>query len=220
VVVFGILGAHFTPCGGAEGVSRALMGDPSSRSERRMASNSAIEVPISHEGGGLWIDVQINDRTKTRMLLDTGASAVVLPARMARALGIEDEGRSQQLRTLKGMTTGRLVTLKRVKVGRYSVAEVSAVVMDEDDDLPSALLGRSFLNNFSFGVDLDRSVLTLLPRRLAASSLGTRDVFPPSTVWSRPTMQLSIVRRPAVEPATAWRRPSPSPRQLVISGAE
>jgi len=127
-------------------------------------SDDAIEAPLIVEDGGLWVRVVINDRVTTRMLIDTGASAVIIPASLAGALDIQGEGRPVTLRTVQGRTTGRRIRLESLSIGDALVDDVTAVVLDQDDEESVGLLGRSFLSQFHFSFDFERNILELAPR--------------------------------------------------------
>lgn len=128
----------------------------------------SVEVPLKAEVGGLWVDVRFNDQVTHTMLIDTGASVVILPGKIATLLGIHESGVERELRTIQGTLKGRLVTLNSVKLGGAQASGVAAVVVPGDDPKVIGLLGRSFLNQFSFGVDLDRNTLILRPRQTMA----------------------------------------------------
>jgi aspartyl protease family protein len=88
----------------------------------------------------------INGRS-VDFLVDTGASAVALPANEARRLGIqyEREGRRILVNTANGTTSAYEVTLDQVKVGEISISQVRAFVI-ETQQTDKSLLGMSFLN--------------------------------------------------------------------------
>lgn len=140
----------------------------------------SVEVPLKAEVGGLWVDVRFNDQVTHTMLIDTGASVVILPGKIATLLGIHESGVERELRTIQGTLKGRLVTLNSVKLGGAQASGVAAVVVPGDDPKVIGLLGRSFLNQFSFGVDLDRNTLILRPRQTMAQRGGSRPVVLPA----------------------------------------
>jgi clan AA aspartic protease (TIGR02281 family) len=137
-----------------------------------VTARGPVEVPLTTRSGELWVDVKLNDRVTARMLLDTGASVVILPAKVATSLGLDTQGKRQELKTLKGVVMGRWVTLDRVGLGAAAVEDVSAIVLEDGNDEAVGLLGRSFLNHFSFSIDLDRGTLTLNPRRSGAAAMN------------------------------------------------
>ena len=61
---------------------------------------------------------------------------------------------SFQLQMADGhLAEGRMITLKSVRIGRFSVEEVPCVVMDKSLTDAPLLLGGSFLNNFIVKLD-------------------------------------------------------------------
>jgi aspartyl protease family protein len=95
------------------------------------------------------------------MLLDTGASTVVLSANDARAIGID----TTKLRyvipvdTANGKTLAARITIKSLAVGPIKLRRIEALVAGEGD-LRESLLGMSFLNRLrSYEVTGDFLVL-------------------------------------------------------------
>ncbi len=130
-----------------------------------VAGRPVVEVPIDRGDGGLWVEALINGRVTARMLVDTGSSVVILPPDVADELGLgQDDGHQRRLNTIQGTVTGRLVTLDQVQLGSARVRSVTAVILQDAQGDTIGLLGRSFLEHFTFQVDLDRNVLTLIPR--------------------------------------------------------
>lgn len=111
----------------------------------------APEAPIATGGytilrapdGQFYTDVSVGSK-HVRMLVDPGASTVLLTPEDAVRLGIEPGA---------GFTRATLPTLA---LGPIAAASVDAVVAP---DLPVSLLGRSFLDKVSVNVDRDRMVL-------------------------------------------------------------
>lgn len=132
-----------------------------------VSGQGQIEVPLRSESGGLWVDVRLNDRVTYKMLLDTGASVVIVPGELAEELGIPEQGVERELRTIQGSLKGKLVTLDRIGLGGAQATDVPAVVI-QGGSHNVGLLGRSFLSRFAFGVDLDKGTLTLRPRQTSA----------------------------------------------------
>ena len=98
--------------------------------------------------GHYWAMVTINGAT-TRMMVDTGATQVVLTRRDAARAGLEvaDLPRNASIKTAGGAIEARTADLKSVSVEGVEVRHVRAVVLDET--LPHSLLGMSYLNRLS-----------------------------------------------------------------------
>jgi aspartyl protease family protein len=80
-----------------------------------------------------------------RMLVDTGATLVAIPARDATRLGIDyRKGEAGSVQTAAGPTPAYRVRLDSVTVGDITINQVDGVVLESG--LEFALLGMSFLN--------------------------------------------------------------------------
>lgn len=88
--------------------------------------------------------------TPVRMLVDTGATMVLLPYESVRALGIDPESLDYSLPviTANGKSTVAPVTLASIRIGPISVVNVEAAVA-RPGRLKTALLGMSFLEQLT-----------------------------------------------------------------------
>jgi len=95
------------------------------------------------------------------MLVDTGASTVVLRPEDGQRLGIEvDKLRySVPVQTANGMTYAASVRLRSLSIGRISINDVDALVAKRGT-LKESLLGMSFLNRLT-SYEFSREYLTL-----------------------------------------------------------
>lgn len=121
-------------------------------------------VDLRKEGNVLMIDVRLNGKPIRSMILDTGASSVSLPFLFAKDLGIEASERDPvvQLQMADGkIVDARQVSLESVQVGEFIVKNVEAFILPESLHAAPALLGNSFLGNFTFEVDPERGKLIL-----------------------------------------------------------
>ena len=111
-------------------------------------------------GDHYFVDGQINGGA-IRFLVDTGASAVAIPAREADRLGIDyRKGRRGTTQTAGGPTPMHLVRLDSIGIGGIELRNIDAIVIENGLDV--ALLGMSFLSR----VDMkqDRRGLTIMRR--------------------------------------------------------
>jgi len=111
-------------------------------------------------GDHYFVDGQINGGA-IRFLVDTGASAVAIPAREADRLGIDyRKGRRGTTQTAGGPTPMHLVRLDSISIGGIELRNIDAIVIENGLDV--ALLGMSFLSR----VDMkqDRRGLTIMRR--------------------------------------------------------
>ncbi len=101
--------------------------------------------------------VTINGVTM-RGVVDTGATWVAMSSRAAKQMGITyRNGRQVQLNTANGATSGYAVTLNAVTVGKLTLQQVPAVVIESDMPI---LIGASFLSRVSMTTDGRRMTLT------------------------------------------------------------
>jgi aspartyl protease family protein len=111
------------------------------------AATRGRTVEIARGGGGSFaIAAQVNG-ARIAMVLDTGASAVVLTQEAAKAAGLPLEvlNYSVSVDTANGRTRAAPVTLDRVSVGGITERSVSALIA-QPGQLRTSLLGMSFLN--------------------------------------------------------------------------
>lgn len=111
----------------------------------RAAPSGPASVTLNPDSQGHYITQgQINGGT-VRMLVDTGASMIALPATDAMRLGIDyKKGQLGYSSTANGIKPVYRVKLDTVKVGDIQLNQVDATV--HEGGLPIVLLGMSFLN--------------------------------------------------------------------------
>ncbi len=115
-------------------------------------------------GGSFAVATQVNG-ARIAMVLDTGASAVVLTQEAARAAGLPLEvlNYSVNVDTANGRARAAPVTLERVSIGGITERSVPALVA-QPGQLRTNLLGMSFLNRLeSWEVRGDRLLLRGYP---------------------------------------------------------
>jgi aspartyl protease family protein len=115
-------------------------------------------------GGSFFVTVQVNG-ARVSMVLDTGASAVVLTQEAAKAAGLPLEvlTYSVNVDTANGRARAAPVTLDRVSVGGINERSVGALVA-QPGQLRVNLLGMSFLNRLeSWEVRGDRLLMRGYP---------------------------------------------------------
>ncbi len=114
--------------------------------------------------GDFAINAQING-ARIHMVLDTGASSVVLTADDAKAAGLPLAllNYTVGIDTANGRTRAAPVTLDRIAVGGLEERSVDALVV-QPGQLQTSLLGMSFLNRLqSWQVNGDRLILRGYP---------------------------------------------------------
>jgi aspartyl protease family protein len=97
-----------------------------------------------------------------RFLVDTGASLISMGASEAKRLGIDyTSGQRTASATANGVVPTYRVKLDEVKVGEITLNNVDGMV-HITDNLPSTLLGMSFLNRME--MKRDGGKMTLIKR--------------------------------------------------------
>jgi aspartyl protease family protein len=122
-----------------------------------------VEIARS-AGGGFSVSASVNG-ARIAMVLDTGASAVVLTQEAAKAAGLPLEvlNYSINVDTANGRARAAPVTLDRVSIGGITERSVPALIA-QTGQLRSNLLGMSFLNRLeSWEVRGDRLLLRGYP---------------------------------------------------------
>jgi aspartyl protease family protein len=99
------------------------------------------------------------------MVVDSGASLICLPARIAAELGVVIPPNAPQMELVvaNGDRIGaRGVILPRVRIGEFEVENVDAAILDAAANSAEPLLGMSFLDHFKFEINAaDRSLKML-----------------------------------------------------------
>jgi aspartyl protease family protein len=121
--------------------------------------NSRQSVTLSADTRGHFVtDAAINGG-QVRVLVDTGASTIALPARDAQRLGIDyRKGQRLSVSTAAGATEAYRVMLDTVRVGGIELHNVEGVVIEKG--LEIGLLGMTFLNRLEMRRDGPQMTLT------------------------------------------------------------
>jgi aspartyl protease family protein len=155
-------------------IALALVVGYTYRAELREAGERVLaEVipgrPVSHgrtveiargRAGEFQVATQVNS-ARVSMVLDTGASAVVLTQDAARAAGLPLEmlAYTVNIDTANGRTHAAAVTLERLGVGTIVEHAVPALIA-QPGQLKTSLLGMSFLNRLeSYSVNSEKLIL-------------------------------------------------------------
>ncbi len=111
-----------------------------------VVSAEPYQVVLRAGADGHFVANAVVNGRSMDVLVDTGASAVILPRQTARRLGVEPgaEARTVSVGTANGMVQGVMVQLSEVRIGPISISDVEAIVLP-DESLQVNLLGMSFL---------------------------------------------------------------------------
>jgi aspartyl protease family protein len=130
----------------------------------RAASRGARTIEIARGGREFSLSTQVNG-APISMILDTGASSVVLTQEAAKAAGLPLEVLSYniQVDTANGRTRAAAVTLDRIGIGGIVERSVPALIA-QPGQLRTSLLGMSFLNRLeSWEVRGDKLIMRAYP---------------------------------------------------------
>ena len=125
------------------------------------------KVEFSDEHGGIFVNAVLNKKVEASLLLDTGASFVMLTKKLAQGLGIDLDSKKDlmQLQLADGRKVDTMrVILDNVKVEEVEAADIEAAILLEDVGdygFKDGLLGMSFLNRFNFKIDYEKKELIL-----------------------------------------------------------
>jgi aspartyl protease family protein len=147
---------------------------------RKRATSPASTVHIPRgQGGEFAIHARIN-RVSTPMVIDTGATSVVLTYETAKAIGLPLEllEYDVDVETAGGHTKAARLTLDRLSIGKLVERSVPALVVPRGQ-MKTNLLGMSFLDRLeSWEVRADRLVLRGFPEPVTSrGDRGRSSVF-------------------------------------------
>ena len=126
-----------------DGRRRVLQQGPHYRSSGE--GSERAQVTLSAGPGGHFVGEGAINGNPIRFLVDTGATAIALPAADARRLGLDyRKGERGMSSTAAGVVPVYVVSLDTVRLGGIELRSVAAVVFEQGLDMP--LLGMSFLN--------------------------------------------------------------------------
>jgi aspartyl protease family protein len=143
----------------AEAVARASDNVAAVLRERSSSQARAVQIPRG-QGGEFALRARINGATAP-MVIDTGATSVVLTYETAKAAGLPLEmlDYSVDVETAGGHTKAARLTLDRLAIGKLVERSVPALVVPHGQ-MKTNLLGMSFLDRLErWEVRADRLVL-------------------------------------------------------------
>jgi len=131
------------------------------------APSAEHRIPFSiTPSGGILVKGVFDDFVDVTLLVDTGASHMVISEKLARRLNYSSPvSRRLKLQTAGGLVEARTEAIAKVALGDACKENVPAVVT-ERDTLPDgfdAILGLSFLQDFKTTVDYQGGVIILKP---------------------------------------------------------
>lgn len=126
------------------------------------------QVDVQQQSGHVVVDVLINKKIKASLILDTGATYVVLTHAMAQKMNVDlgdMPGANVEMVLADGRkTTAKYMLLDTVSTQGVEAKNVAAAILPADvtdAKFNDGLLGMSFLKNFVFKVDQKNNKLVL-----------------------------------------------------------
>ena len=122
-------------------------------------------IPLRAQGGTMFASVVIDGQHTQEMVVDSGASLISLPSRVAAQCGIQASPSDPTI--ILGLADGsqipgKLVTIQSVRVGQFTAENVQCAILGAEAVNAEPLLGMSFLENFKFEIDAQSSTMTLV----------------------------------------------------------
>ena len=121
-------------------------------------------VDYNRRGSSIIVEALLNDLVKANLILDTGASLVVISPEIMDKLGLDIKKGVPILTTLADgrKVKAKLVILESIKVKGVEVKNVQAAVLEnQETTTEDGLLGMSFLENFMLKIDAKDNKLIL-----------------------------------------------------------
>jgi clan AA aspartic protease (TIGR02281 family) len=124
---------------------------------------------LGKQSGHVTVEAMLNKKVKASLLLDTGASLVILSAKIASSLGFNPAPGNPANTIELVLADGRKLKAKKIILDSLSVQnseiqKVEAAIIPEPESaslINDGFLGMSFLKNFSFKIDQKENKIIL-----------------------------------------------------------
>jgi len=134
------------------------------------------KIPLRRQGNSFLATVVIDGEHTQEMIVDSGASLLTLPYRMAVDCGIKISDADPPITLViadGSRISGRMKTLESVRVGSFVATDVECAVLGPEAVQAAPLLGMSFLGKFKFELNAQASELSLV--RVDSEEGASRD---------------------------------------------
>ena len=122
--------------------------NPNQSVHSRVGEGGVREVVLQRNRFGHYVTSGAINGEPVTFLLDTGATGVAVPARVARRLGLR-RGQPFTTQTANGLSTSYAASLDSVSVGAIELRDVEAAIAP-GLGMEEVLLGMSFLKHIEF----------------------------------------------------------------------
>lgn len=135
--------------------------NPNDRPTSAVLSDGLIEVVLQRNRKGHYLSGGFINNHKVTFLLDTGATDVVVPGKLAERIGLEAGARGYAI-TAAGTVPVSSTVLDRIQIGEIELYRVKATINPHMDG-EGVLLGMSALRQVEFTQRGDKLTLRYLP---------------------------------------------------------
>ena len=127
--------------------------------------SSSYAIPVKPYKGHFIVEVQINGDVKANLMVDTGATMVILSESLGERLGVKNKNAfpSMSFNTAGGKVESPLFVLESLKIGKAEVFGLEASTNPNFTGNVDGLLGMSFLGEFKVEIDRENSKMLLKP---------------------------------------------------------
>ncbi len=134
--------------------------------QQQKAEQESKKIEFTPDSQNIIVGVTLNKKVEVKLVLDTGATTVVLKKSIAKDLGVNlDNIKSEAKVTVADgrNTKAKVIVLDSVKTQGVEARNVKAVILadEESPGIGDGLLGMSFLKKFNFKVDRKNKKLIL-----------------------------------------------------------
>jgi clan AA aspartic protease (TIGR02281 family) len=129
------------------------------------------KIPLRREGNSYYATVVVNGKAQ-EMIVDTGATQVVLPHNVAVDCGWKPEDSTiTMIATIAdgSKVKSKLAVLDSVRVGKFTAEHVECCVLPAEAKNAPLLLGMTFLSKFNFSINGSELVLSKIGDEHASS---------------------------------------------------
>ncbi|WP_257253938.1 MULTISPECIES: retropepsin-like aspartic protease [unclassified Endozoicomonas] len=127
----------------------------------------ASAIPLIAEGNHYIVAALTQNKSQSRLLIDTGASLTTLPDALLKELKRKKMAYRvghTELKTASGIAFAPIYRVKELHLGQYVIKDLEVAGLDLGYAFAEGLLGMNVLGQFHFQIDQDRNHLILTPR--------------------------------------------------------
>jgi clan AA aspartic protease (TIGR02281 family) len=149
------------------------------------------KIPLRREGNSYYATVVVNGDHAVDMIVDTGASSLVLPYKTAMECGVkvDESALPVQMIVASGAKfKSKLVTLDSVRVGQFTAQKVECVVLPPEATNAPILLGMTFLGRYNFSINGTELVISKVDVERSTTLRSKKNRSSKKTV-KKPTQQ-------------------------------